>query len=91
MKSSLSLSQPRAASSGTNRSRREVSRPSGGFAVSASRVMAASAAGAFAAWSDPRRRARWLAGVQLAVRRAWAWLKETLGFGAKQRAPAATG
>ena len=72
MKSSLSLSQPRAASSGTNRSRREVSRPGGGFAVSASKVMAASAAGVFAAWSDPRRRARWLAGVKLAVRRATA-------------------
>ena len=29
--------------------------------------------------------------INIGLRRAWAWLKETLGFGAKQRAPAATG
>ena len=29
--------------------------------------------------------------INIGLRRAWAWLKETLGFGAKQRAPAAAG
>ena len=42
----------------------------GGFAVSASRTIAAPAAAAFAAWTDVRRRAHWLAGVKLLLRTA---------------------
>ena len=43
-----------------------------GFAVRARRTVAASAATAFAAWTNARRRARWLSGVKLAVRSATA-------------------
>lgn len=54
------------------RGRRAVNQRTGGFAVSASKTIAASAGGAFAAWTDPRRRARWLSGVELTVRTATA-------------------
>ena len=50
------------------RGRREVNQRTGGFAVSASKTIAATAADAFAAWTNARRRARWLAGVKLTVR-----------------------
>ena len=39
-----------------------------GFAVSRRKAIAASATSAFAAWTDPRRRARWLIGVKLTIR-----------------------
>lgn len=42
---------------------------SSGFAVSASKTIAASAPAAFAAWTDTRRRARWLVGVRLTIRK----------------------
>ena len=41
----------------------------GRFAVRASRTIAATAADAFGAWTDGRRRARWLAGVRINIRR----------------------
>jgi len=44
----------------------------GAFAVSASKTIAAAAPTIFAAWTDPQRRARWLAGVQITIRRATA-------------------
>ena len=51
-------------------SRREVNQRTGGLAVSASKTIAAPAAAAFAAWTDARRRAHWLAGVKLIIRTA---------------------
>jgi uncharacterized protein YndB with AHSA1/START domain len=54
------------------RGRREVNQRIGGFAVSASKTIAAAAADAFAAWTDARRRARWLSGVKITVRTATA-------------------
>ena len=51
------------------RGRRAANQRSGGFAVSASKTIAAAAPAAFAAWTEPRRRTRWLAGVNLTVRR----------------------
>ncbi len=42
----------------------------GRFAVSAGKTIAASAPDIFAAWSSPRRRACWLAGVKLLLRAA---------------------
>ncbi len=54
------------------RGRREVNQRIGGFAVCASKTIAAPAAAAFAAWTDARRRARWLAGVKLIIRKATA-------------------
>ncbi|MDD2763021.1 MAG: hypothetical protein PHE83_03480 [Opitutaceae bacterium] len=39
----------------------------GGFAVSASKTIAAAADSVFLAWTDARRRARWLAGVKLTL------------------------
>lgn len=54
------------------RGRREVNQRFGGFAVSASKTIAAAAADAFAAWTDARRRARWLSGVKLTVRKTTA-------------------
>jgi len=50
--------------------RRDVNQRAGGFAVSASRTIAASAAAAFAAWTVARRRAHWLSGVKLTIRHA---------------------
>jgi hypothetical protein len=50
------------------RGRREVNQRTGGFAVSASKTIAATAADAFAGWTNARRRARWLSGVKLTVR-----------------------
>jgi uncharacterized protein YndB with AHSA1/START domain len=50
--------------------RRAVNQRAGGFAVSASKTIAASAAAAFAAWTDARRRAHWLSGVKLTIRHA---------------------
>jgi uncharacterized protein YndB with AHSA1/START domain len=50
--------------------RRELNQRAGGFAVSASKTIAAPAAAAFAAWTDARRRARWLSGVKLTIRQA---------------------
>jgi uncharacterized protein YndB with AHSA1/START domain len=41
-----------------------------GFAVSARKTIAAPPARIFAAWTDSRRRARWLVGVQLTIRAA---------------------
>jgi hypothetical protein len=38
-----------------------------GFAVSARKTIAASPASIFAAWTDSRRRARWLIGVKLTI------------------------
>jgi hypothetical protein len=38
-----------------------------GFAVGATKTIAASAPAIFAAWADPRRRDRWLAGVQITL------------------------
>ena len=52
------------------RGRRAVNQRAGGFAVSASKTIAASAAAAFAAWTDARRRAHWLSGVKLLLRAA---------------------
>jgi hypothetical protein len=46
--------------------------PRGGFAVSAGKTIAAAAPAVFAAWTDSRRRTRWLAGVNLTVRHATA-------------------
>jgi uncharacterized protein YndB with AHSA1/START domain len=46
--------------------------PSGGLAVRAHKTIAAPAAAAFAAWTDSRRRAHWLAGVTLTIRKATA-------------------
>jgi hypothetical protein len=43
--------------------------PAGGLAVRARKTVAAPAPAVFAAWADARRRARWLAGVKLIVRR----------------------
>ncbi len=43
--------------------------PTGDFAVSASKTIAAAAPAIFAAWTDAKRRARWLAGVQISIRR----------------------
>ncbi|HUL54122.1 MAG TPA: hypothetical protein VLT83_12000 [Opitutaceae bacterium] len=43
-----------------------------GFAVRAGKTIAASAPATFAAWASARRRARWLSGVNLTVRRATA-------------------
>lgn len=43
-----------------------------GFAVSASKTVAAPAAEVFAAWTDARRRARWMVGVKLIVRKVTA-------------------
>jgi uncharacterized protein YndB with AHSA1/START domain len=43
-----------------------------GFAVRAHKTIAASAAATFAAWTDARRRARWLTGVQLTIRKVTA-------------------
>jgi uncharacterized protein YndB with AHSA1/START domain len=51
---------------------REVNERAGGFAVSASKTINAAAANAFAAWTDARRRARWLVGVKLTIRQATA-------------------
>ena len=50
--------------------RHAVNQRAGGFAVSASKTIAASAAATFAAWTDARRRARWLSGVKLTIRHA---------------------
>jgi uncharacterized protein YndB with AHSA1/START domain len=49
---------------------REVNQRAGGFAVSASKTINAPATKAFAAWTDSRRRARWLVGVELTIRQA---------------------
>jgi uncharacterized protein YndB with AHSA1/START domain len=57
----------RVASSQKNRA---VKPRAGGFAISASKTIAASAPDIFAAWSSPRRRARWLSGVKLLLRAA---------------------
>jgi uncharacterized protein YndB with AHSA1/START domain len=54
------------------RGRRAVNQRAGGFAVSASKTIAASAAAAFAAWTDARRRAHWLSGVKLLIRQTTA-------------------
>ena len=43
--------------------------PAGRFAVRARRTIAAGAADCFRAWAQARRRAHWLAGVQITVRR----------------------
>ncbi len=43
--------------------------PAGDFAVSAGKTIAAAAPTIFAAWTDAKRRARWLAGVQITIRR----------------------
>lgn len=50
--------------------RRAVNQRAGGFAVSASKTIAVSAAAAFAAWTVARRRAHWLSGVKLTIRHA---------------------
>jgi hypothetical protein len=50
------------------RGRRAANQRPTGFAVSASKTIAATAPDVFAAWTDPRRRARWLAGVNITVR-----------------------
>jgi hypothetical protein len=42
----------------------------GGYAVSSAKLLAAPARAVFAAWTDARRRARWLAGVKITVRKA---------------------
>lgn len=47
-----------------------VMKHAGGFAVSASKTIAASATNTFAAWTDSRRRARWLVDVKLTVHKA---------------------
>ena len=49
---------------------REVNQRTGGFAVSASKTLEAAAAETFAAWTDSRRRARWLVGVKLTIHKA---------------------
>ena len=59
----------RVASSQKNRA---VKPRAGGFAISASKTITAPAAAAFAAWTDARRRAHWLAGVKLIIRQATA-------------------
>jgi len=41
-----------------------------GLSVRANKVIAAPAAAVFAAWTEPRRRSRWLAGVQITIRAA---------------------
>ncbi len=46
----------------------EVNQRAGGFAVSTSKTISATAAKTFAAWTDSRRRARWLVGVKLTIR-----------------------
>jgi hypothetical protein len=52
------------------RGRRRVNQRAHGFAVSASKTVAAPAAAVFAAWKQPRRRARWMSGVKLTIRKA---------------------
>lgn len=44
--------------------------PTADFSVRARKTIAATAAATFRAWTDARRRARWLAGVQLTLRQA---------------------
>jgi uncharacterized protein YndB with AHSA1/START domain len=55
--------------SSRSKARRAANQPRGGFAVNAGKTIAAAAPAVFAAWTDPRRRARWLAGVNLTVRK----------------------
>ena len=50
--------------------RQAVKKCPGDFAVSASKTINATAAKTFAAWTDSRRRARWLVGVKLTIRQA---------------------
>jgi hypothetical protein len=47
-----------------------VKKRSAGFAVRASKTLNSTAAKTFAAWTDSRRRARWLVGVKLTIRQA---------------------
>jgi len=44
--------------------------PKPGLAIRAGKIIAAPVPAVFAAWADPRRRSRWLAGVHLTVRAA---------------------
>jgi uncharacterized protein YndB with AHSA1/START domain len=58
--------------SSRRKARPAANQPRGGFAVSAGKTIAAAAPAVFAAWTDSRRRARWLAGVNLTVRKTTA-------------------
>jgi uncharacterized protein YndB with AHSA1/START domain len=58
--------------SSRRKARPAASQRSSGFAVSARKTIAAPAAAVFTAWTDARRRARWLAGVNITVRKATA-------------------
>ncbi len=54
------------------RGRRAANERRSGFAVSASKTIAATAPEVFAAWMNARRRTRWLAGVNITIRRTTA-------------------
>lgn len=54
------------------RGRRAANERPTGFAVSANKTIAAAAPEVFAAWTDARRRTRWLAGVNITIRKTTA-------------------